>query len=546
MRAGARRPERRRATRPFAMPNRRNRSRFAVVRAIARAAVLLAGIAIAIVLVVLAVRGLAALFHRSTAVPVQSEPTPLPFPAFSSTFVQDGVPWTHSSSQAVDAVFRPIVNQPDFPPTSSAIVLDARTGDVLYAHNARMALVPASTLKVIVAGTALADLGPDFRFATSLATDGQVAAGVVSGDLYLVGGGDPLLQSDQLRGAVHRLKALGVREIDGSIMADGSLYGPDQVNPTWDPNDLEYGWAAPPSALTMDGGSVQFTITPDASGGLARVIAEPAAAAGRIVGNVETVSSDADNTLRIDPLPDGSGYQVSGAIPYGAPQQYWRAIAHPTEIAAQVLRSLIVQAGIRVTGPATSGQTPSSATPLWSVQSAPLTSIIQQMAFNSDNHIAEQLLREVGAREFGQGTLVNGIKAEHAYLSTIGADQSGLRLIDGSGLSADDRVTATALAAVLRDLLKGRDAKSMTLLFPRVGLDGTVSARYDMPADVAGRVRGKDGYIGNGGGASGLAGYVITTHHGVAIYAFLADDWQQGLDPIWAGEDSALTSLARM
>ena len=92
-------------------------------------------------------------------------------------------------------------------------------------------------------------------------------------------------------------------------------------------------------------------------------------------------------------------------------------------------------------------------------------------------------------------------------------------------------------------MLSGPDAERAASYLPRVGMDGTVSVRDDLPADVLGRIVGKDGYIE---GASGLAGVIRTRYHGVVIYAFLVDDWQQGLDAIWAGEDDVLTKIARM
>jgi D-alanyl-D-alanine carboxypeptidase/D-alanyl-D-alanine-endopeptidase (penicillin-binding protein 4) len=406
-----------------------------------------------------------------------------------------------------------------------------------------MPLVPASTIKLIVAATALHDLGPGYRFTTKIVTNGSVVGDTLQGDLYVVGGGDPELLSADLRSAVHVLKTLGIRSIEGGVIADSSLFGPDQVNPTWDPDDLEYGWAAPPSALTMDGGSVQFTVTPDAQGGLARVDVDPRAAAGRIVGGVRTASEDADNTLRIDPLPDGSGFTLSGAIPYGVPQKYWRSVAQPTRAAASVLRASLEQAGIQVAGLASTGTAPADVTTLWSHTSRPLSDIVKRMAFDSDNHIAEQLLRAVGQYASGTGTLAYGLAAEHAYLTTLHADDPELRLVDGSGLSPQDRVTAETLARALRSILSGPDAQRAASYLPRVGLDGTVSVRDDLPPDVLGRIVGKDGYIE---GASGLEGIVRTRHHGVVIYVFLVDDWQQGLDVIWAGEDDVLTKIARM
>ena len=497
-----------------------------------------------VVIVVAAVLGVRALRTPHGAAVHLAAPTASPsYEPFASAFVREGMSWSPADAARVVRTVAPVVNGAAFPATTAAVIMDARTGLVLYAHHAHEPLVPASTLKIVVAATALHDLGPGHRFETSIVSDGGIENGTLNGDVYLVGGGDPELATGDLRAAVHAMKREGVDLVSGAVVADGSLYGPDAVNKTWDAEDLEYGWAAPPSAVTIDNGAVQFTLTPDAGGGLASIQVDPPGAAGKIVGGVRSVSADSDNTLRIDPLPDGSGYAVSGALPYGAPQKYWRSIAKPTDAASHVLRTLMDAGGIVVAGDATTGKAPAGAsTTLWTHRSPSLASIVAKMALDSDNHIAEQLLRAVGANASGTGTLDNGLAAEHAFLASIGADDAHDALVDGSGLSASDYVTAATLAAALRSMVRGPDAHAEAALLPRVGLEGTVRYRPLAP-DVLGRVRGKDGYIE---GASGLAGYVETEHHGVLVYAFLVDDWQQGLDAIWNGEDDVLARLARM
>jgi serine-type D-Ala-D-Ala carboxypeptidase/endopeptidase (penicillin-binding protein 4) len=482
------------------------------------------------------------LYHGKQHVPAAAPvPAQSPYVPYSSRFVQDGDAWTNASAAVVSGLASAAFNGGAFPPSTGVILMDARTGDLLYQHNAQMPLVPASTIKLIVTAAALAQLGPAHRFQTTIESDGAVSNGVLNGDLYIVGGGDPELQTSDLQAAARAIKASGIALIDGAVIADGSLFGDESVNKTWDPDDLEYGWAAPPSALTLDDGAVQFTISPDPSGGLASVAVDPPGA-GRIVGGVRSVSEDADNTLRIDPLPDNSGYALSGQIPYGAPQKYWRSIAHPSAVTASALRSILEATGVGVTGAATSGKAAANATVLWTHRSRPLVNIIERMAYESNNHTAEQLLRTLGAQHALTGTLASGIASEKGFLNAIGVDTSRMIIADGSGLSPVNRVTAASLAVVLRSMLAGPDAYRNTRLLPRVGIDGTVAVR-NLPSDVLGRVLGKDGYIE---GASSLAGYVLTAHHGIVIYAFLVNDWQQGLDAIWSSEDDMLARIARM
>jgi D-alanyl-D-alanine carboxypeptidase/D-alanyl-D-alanine-endopeptidase (penicillin-binding protein 4) len=202
---------------------------------------------------------------------------------------------------------------------------------------------------------------------------------------------------------------------------------------------------------------------------------------------------------------------------------------------------MLVSAGIAVGGGVSVGPAPSGAATIWTRQSRPLTAIIRRMMFDSDNHIAEQLLRSVGAKRSGTGTLENGLAAERAYLHDIGAKPNESVLADASGLSTSDRLSARAAASVLRELASGPDAAAFSTLLPRVGMDGTVHVRNLAP-DVRGRVLGKDGYIE---GVTSLAGYVKTAHHGVLIYSFVVNGWEHGLDGIWSAEDDLLAQLAR-
>jgi D-alanyl-D-alanine carboxypeptidase/D-alanyl-D-alanine-endopeptidase (penicillin-binding protein 4) len=428
-----------------------------------------------------------------------------------------------------------------FPASTGVVVEDARSGKTLFERNPTTQLAPASVLKVVVAATVLRALGPDYRFTTRLVTDVAPQGDTLPGSLWLVGGGDPELTSADLKRAVTAMKSSGILRIDGDVIADGSLFGPDAVNPTWAADDLEYGYAALTSAVTMDGGTAQFTITPDPNGGAARVQVDPDAIAGELVGDVATGPADAENTLRIDPLRGGGGFQLSGTIPSGAPQKYWRSLAHPTQSAAVALRAMLIDAGIGVGGGIVVGQAPNSAVTVWMKRSRPLAAIIRRMMFDSDNHIAEQLLRTAGAQRFGTGSLPNGLEAEREYLQEMGIGQAGSGLADASGLSTSDRLSAQTAATVLRDLISGPDAADNAALLPRVGIEGTVHVRNIAP-DVRGRVLGKDGYIE---GVSSLAGYVNTEHHGVVIYSFLVNGWERGLDAVWASEDDYLSHLAR-
>lgn len=135
------------------------------------------------------------------------------------------------------------------------------------------------------------------------------------------------------------------------------------------------------------------------------------------------------------------------------------------------------------------------------------------MLFVSDNHYAEQLLRTVGEEAAGMPDDTGGIDAEQRFLDRLGVPTPGLRLFDGSGLSADNRVAAITLARLLYD-----KEPSLYLLLPLGGRQGTLED-YDFTTAL-GRVRAKSGHLSN---VSALAGYANTIHHGRVAFAFAID-----------------------
>jgi D-alanyl-D-alanine carboxypeptidase/D-alanyl-D-alanine-endopeptidase (penicillin-binding protein 4) len=202
--------------------------------------------------------------------------------------------------------------------------------------------------------------------------------------------------------------------------------------------------------------------------------------------------------------------------------QVYRPVTHIPAYVADVTRTMLEHAGIGV-GPVVRIDTsPLVATTLWLHRSPPIGDLIEQMFRESDNHIAEQLLRVLGAAD-SIGTVNAGARIEREFLSEVRVPQSGLRIIDASGLADSNRVSPMTLATLLVSdaALKGGQAFIRTL--PRAGIEGTV--RYHQLSEAAGRVRAKSGHID---GVNALAGYVQTRNHGRIAFAFVVNE--PGLD----------------
>lgn len=335
------------------------------------------------------------------------------------------------------------------------VTLDGRA---IYANRADHAVIPASVQKLIVAASALDALGPTYRYHTVLAARGAIADDGSLDGLWLIGSGDPSLQSSDLRNGLGMLVRSGLRRVDGGLDVDAtSLDGPE-FNPHWDPDDNGQDYAAPTSAISVDGDTIESHQT---------------------IGGVE--------------------------------QTFWTPMHDVARYVAALVQRMLRQRGIETTAPPAVGPAPLDTVVLWDHRSAPLGALEAHMLFESDNHYAEQLLRTLGGDVTGTANDAGGIAAERHFLERHGVPTPRLALFDGSGLSGDNRIAAITLARLLSD-----SEASLYLLLPLGGRQGTLED-YDFTTAL-GRVRAKSGHIT---GVSSLAGYVTTLHRGRIAFAFL-------------------------
>lgn len=305
------------------------------------------------------------------------------------------------------------------------------SGEVV-AHGADVALRPGSTEKLLVAASALAVVGPHTTLATELRSDGAEDAGVLRGDLVLVGGGDPSLRSrgpHSLDGLAGQLRARGVTVVDGDLVGDETRYDSRRSAPGW--RDIHVPtFVGPLSALAVDG-----------------------------------------NWLRTDP-------------------DY---VADPVPGNLAVLRDSLRRAGIAVTGgDRARGATPESV-PLASVGSAPVSSLVADMLRRSDNFAAELLLKEVGWRATGRGTTTDGLTAAHEAMAALGVTLSGSSA-DGSGLSRDNRRPVREWRELLGAVRSQSWGELLVQGLPLAGRSGTLENRFRGTA-AEGAVRAKTGSV---------------------------------------------------
>ncbi|HEU5384576.1 MAG TPA: D-alanyl-D-alanine carboxypeptidase/D-alanyl-D-alanine-endopeptidase [Streptosporangiaceae bacterium] len=364
-------------------------------------------------------------------------------------------------------------------PQVSAVVADPASGQVLLSQDGTQMLTPASTTKLVTAAAALAALGPGATFTT------RVVSGTTENSVVLVGGGDPVLavkpypaqdypQPATLAGlaaaTAKKLKAQGRRTV--SVGYDASLYtGPD-LAPGWTQAYVSTGNVTPIAALEVDQGRLGTDGAPE--------------------------DSDDPYNLRA-------------------------RTTEPAGMAAASFASLLAADGIEVQGDPAPQTAPAHAEGLASVASPPLSAVVQQMLEESNNVIAENLARQVALKNGQPASYSGAAAAVAAELRKLGVE-SGLHLVDGSGLSPQDAIAPATLVKVLG--LAATQARIRPLLagLPVAGFSGTLQGGESVFADIdgsaLGAVRAKTGNLST---VTTLAGLVTDKAGRTLAFAFMAD-----------------------
>ncbi|MBV8644818.1 MAG: D-alanyl-D-alanine carboxypeptidase/D-alanyl-D-alanine-endopeptidase [Candidatus Eremiobacteraeota bacterium] len=443
-------------------------------------------------------------------------------------------PWSAGDLHALQGALRTAFGASALT-TSGIAILDA-DGRPLFTRRERTPMTPASTFKLLVGASALETLGAGYRFPTTFETTDDPSDGAVHGDLYLVGSGDPTLTRDDLRGGAGAVAQAGVRIVTGAVVADASIFSGPEVNRAWDPDDLQYDYAAGTSALSLDQGTVEFRLAPTSVGAPAQVDVEPPSDMVRVAGSIIT-SYTTEFTIQRDAARND--FTVDGRIAAGAEQSFWRPIVDQPRYAAGVARTMLRDRGVEIDSGIRVGVAPVAPYVLWRHRSKPLQDVVHQMMLESNNHFAEQLLRAIGATR-GEGTEANGAQVERAILQRDGVPQEGLRILDGSGLAPSDRVMPLTLATLLARTAAEPIGHVFVSALPRVGIEGTVRLRR--VTDALGRARAKSGHIED---VNALAGYVQTRRHGRVAFAIMVNDRRADDDAVDEGINRALDVLAR-
>ena len=409
-------------------------------------------------------------------------------------------------------------------------VIEARTGRLFFDTRGTVLMDPASNQKVLATTTALMRLGADWRFRTELTGAAPTPDGVVVGDVYLRGSGDPTVSSADLDAMAAELARRGVRSIAGAVVADPRRLGADEPvadeeGPADEPgaagrNDddakLEaLGKLSPRVPLVVDHGLMLVRVRPASEVGLPAEVTTTPADPSFIVHDTVHTKAHAHSHVTVWLSVAGSRIQVDvdGRIGVGrGALVFRRRVPHQALYAAALMRASLASAGITVRDDARVEPTPpphaGRARPLLALhESAPLGILLRKINKDSENDHAERVLEAAGAEVYGGApTGEKGVHLLREVIGELGLPPSSYVPRNGSGLGHANRITADAMAALLRSLyLDPRLGPELLQSLSVGGVDGTTRNRFKGTL-AAERVRAKTGTLRGKSCLSGLVG----------------------------------------
>ena len=346
----------------------------------------------------------------------------------------------------------------------------------LLSHQATTSINPASLSKLATTVVALDLLGPTFVWRTPVYIDGPVRDGVLQGNVYVRGSGDPRLVVERLWLLMRRLQGLGIQKIQGDIVLDKSAFDLPERNPASFDGEPLRPYNAAPDALLVNFKSLVFQFVPDRAANVARIHVEPPLAGVQFPTTVplsNTDCSDYRSSLRAD-WTDPLRIRFAGSFPAVCGEKVWPvAYAAPQQFAARAIAGMWQQVGGQLAGQVRDGVVPSNLQAAFALESPALSEVIRDINKFSNNVMAQQLFLTLSQQARGIGSWEASREAMQAWWrDRIGGE---VPVFDnGSGLSREERISALGLARLLQFAWASPTMSELMSSLPVSGLDGTL------------------------------------------------------------------------
>ncbi len=392
----------------------------------------------------------------------------------------------------------------------SISVYDVTSSKLVYDYNPNQTLMPASTLKVLTTAAALEFLGSDFTFETNILYDEEIVNGVLKGNLYIKGSGDPSLASQYFKSKidssnffdswVEKIKQAGIKKIEGSIIADGTVFEQQHLSPEWAWGDIGNYYGS--GAYALNYRDNKYTIYYDSGskeGDSAKII--------------KVIPDQPDLKFYNQVIAGGNG---DYAYIYGSPYNNYRIItgtipvnkkdyevdgsfADPALQCALDFKTALENSKVSVLGSAsniffTNNKVTTPRKLLFTHKSATLDKLVYFTNIKSDNLYAESFLKAIALKKKNFGSISLGIEVLEEYLKSTSISTDGLYLADGCGLSRANGITTAQLAQLLSKISKEKYFNVFLASLPVSGKSGSM-ANFGKGTFLENNMKAKTGYI---------------------------------------------------
>lgn len=427
------------------------------------------------------------------------------------------------------------------------VVQPVDTGVPLIEHNSRQAMNPASVMKLLTTYAALDLLGPAYVWQTSALADNVAVNGVLAGNLYLKGSGDPKFAIEHLAALLRQLRVRGIERIVGDIVLDRSAFAPMAFDPAAFDNKPQRPYNIGPNGLLINFQALRFTL--QAQEGQPRILLETPSADlfvdNRVRSTGGACGSDWKDRINLAVLPDGGRQRLEITGSYAVQCAERTLSLAPLSAEAHdkgLIVSLWQELGGRLNGRVRDGATPPGAQLLVRHDSAPLSDTVRDINKFSNNVMARQLFLTLSqpAKEAPPGaTSGKESQPETAWTGSnlpANTERAGRRISDwlsgrglrfpelvidnGSGLSRSERISAGSLNRLLLDAWQNPVMPEFIASMPLVGVDGTMKKRLN-GSSVTGRAHIKTGTLN---GVRSAAGYALDARGRRYALSFLIND----------------------
>ena len=415
------------------------------------------------------------------------------------------------------------------------LVVDPERGDTLYARDADKLFMPASNEKLVTGATAIALLGLDHRWTTTLLARGPVRNGELDGDLVVRGTGDPTISMhmhpadglEPLRALADSLKAHGITRVRGQLVAAPGPFVDAGLGYGWAWDDLDDAYSAGVDALYLNEGFTSIVVYGGArAGDPVRAVTRPAATYPALIVRARTVARrggggvDSASAIQVSQDSSRGGVLVSGAVAAGDSVVAEITFRDHSRAFLAALAEAMQSRGVRTFGTTVNGPLPRLDS-ITTLSSPTLREVLPYFEKPSQNQIGELLFKSIAVKVTGVGRADSAAAVVSRQLRTWGAADDGYVVHDGSGLSRHDFVSPRTLVTVLDVMRRSPAFRVFYDALPVAGIDGTLRNRM-RGTSAAGNVHAKTGTLDK---ARSLSGYVTTADGRMLLFSALCNNY---------------------